>query len=65
MDNTPGEFINGVPAADQVLGYSNQQMFTAFNSSVRSPQNYRDRLLQLNNNNQAVQVRNLFQRYGY
>jgi hypothetical protein len=34
---------------DQVTGYTNQQMFTAFNSTTRSPQAYRDRLLQLNN----------------
>ncbi|NJO03798.1 MAG: hypothetical protein HC880_20940 [Bacteroidia bacterium] len=65
MDDTPGERTPAFAINDQVAGYTNQQMFSAFNGSVRSPQAYRDRLLQLNNNNQVVQVINLFQQYGY
>ena len=50
---------------DQVSGYTNQQMFQAIESDVRSLQTYRDRLLSKNGNNQAVQVQNLFHQYNY
>lgn len=60
---------NGEPGStlvnDQVLGYTNQQFFNAFNSSITTLGVYRQNLLQQNNNNQQVQVQNLFASYGY
>ncbi|MDX2306403.1 MAG: hypothetical protein NW226_26575 [Microscillaceae bacterium] len=64
-DNTPGEAVAGIGGFDQVSGYTNRQMFAAFSTNIRSLQQYRDRLLQLNNNNQLTQVNTLFQFYGY
>ncbi len=50
---------------DQVSGYTNQQMFNAFGSSIGSMQDYKANLLLQNSNNQSSQVLNLFQQYGY
>ena len=50
---------------DNVLGYTNQQCFNALQPDVRSITAFRDRLLQLNGNNQQAQVIELFQSYGY
>lgn len=53
------------PVVDQVSGYTNQQMFNAFGSSITSLPSYRTNLLQQNNNNQSAAVTNLFGQYGY
>ncbi len=50
---------------DQVSGYTIPQMFNALNNDVTNPIQYRNRLLQQNNNNQQAQVNTLFARYGY
>lgn len=50
---------------DQVAGYTNQQFFNAFSSSITTLGAYRQNLLQQNPNNQTVQLTNLFQQYGY
>ncbi len=50
---------------DQVFGYTNRQMFNAFQSDVYSLQDYRIRLLQQNNNNQSAEIINLFSQYHY
>lgn len=50
---------------DRVTGYTNAQFFNALDSDVRSPQTFRDRLLQENGNRQQPQVNALFQSYGY
>lgn len=42
-----------------------QHFFDFLRSCITTLQGYRDNLLQLNNNNQSVQVINLFQQYGY
>ena len=56
----------GNPVFDQVSGYTNQQMFNAFQSTINTLQDYRVRLLQLNNNNNnPTFVINLFNQYGY
>ena len=62
MDNgePPFTMIN-----DQVSGYTIQQIFAAYQPDVTTLQQYRDRLLQQNNNNQQTQILNLFQSYGY
>ncbi len=53
------------PILDEVSGYTNQQMFNAFGSSITSLSSYRTNLLQQNNNNQSAAVTNLFGQYGY
>ncbi len=50
---------------DQVVGYGNQQFFSAFNSSITTLGDYWQNLLQQNPNNQTNQVTNLFHQYGY
>lgn len=53
------------PINDNVAGYSYQQLFNGLQTDVRSIPAYRDRLLQLNGNNQQVQVNALFNAYNY
>ncbi len=50
---------------NNVNGYTNQQIFNALQSDVRSIPAFRDRLLQQNGNNQAANVNLLFQQYAY
>lgn len=66
IDDTPNE-VNTAPTflGDKAYGFTNSQLFNAINSDVRSPQAYRDRLLQQNSNRQLTQVTNLFNLYGY
>lgn len=54
-----------LPVIDQVSGYTNQQMFNAFGSSINSLTSYRTNLLQQSNNNQSSDVNYLFNQYGY
>lgn len=53
------------PLVDQVTGYTNQQMFNAFQSDIFTLQEYRYKLLLQNGNNQAAGVNALFSQYGY
>lgn len=55
--------ITGGPIDDNVSGYTVQQLNNALSGGIRSPQQYRDRLLQQNGFDQAVI--NLFEQYGY
>lgn len=50
---------------DSVSGYTNQQMFNAFNSNITNLSGYRTNLLQQNGNNQSAAVTYLFSQYGY
>lgn len=61
MIDTRNETI--FPVSDGVAGYTNQQLFNAFNSNITSLGAYRQNLPNINN--QAVQVTNLFQQYHY
>jgi hypothetical protein len=53
------------PVIDQVSGYTNQQFFNAFSSSITSLGSYKTNLLQQNGNNQSTQINSLFTQYGY
>lgn len=55
-----GGFVN-----DNVSNYTNQQMFNALLYNIYSLQDYKAKLLLQNNNNQSVQVTNLFTNYHY
>ncbi len=59
------DFPLGGPVIDNVSNYTSQLCFTALQSDVRSIPAFRDRLLQLNGNNQQAQVIQLFNQYGY
>lgn len=54
-----------LPVNDQVSGYSNLQFFNALDSDVKSMQQFRQRLLSENGNNQATSVNTLFSSYNY
>lgn len=54
-----------IPVIDAVSNYTVQQFFNALQGNVFSAQQYRDRLLLQNSNNQASEVTNLFTQYGY
>ena len=62
IDNTPAEIV---PLTDNVLGFTNQQLFDALQSDVTSIPQYRLRLIQQNPNNQTIPVTNLFGQYHY
>lgn len=53
------------PVFDQVSGFTNQQMFNAFQSDIFTLQDYRYKLLLQNGNNQAAEVTSLFNLYHY
>jgi hypothetical protein len=55
----------GINIDDQVSGYTNQQFFKAFSSSIGTLGSYKTNLLQQNSNNQATQVNSLFTQYGF
>ncbi len=65
IDNRNGVALPFGFNTDDVSGYTNQQIFNALQSDVRSIPAFRDRLLQQNGNNQAANVNLLFQQYGY
>ena len=50
---------------DNVSGYTNAQFYNALLNDVNSLQEYRNKLLQQNNNNQQSNVIQLFSQYGY
>lgn len=64
-DNRNDFQFNPSMVNDNVSGYTNQQMFNAFNSNITDLQGYRTNLLQQNGNNQSAEVINLFNQYGY
>lgn len=64
-DNRNDIAFNRVLLDDQVSGYTNEQFFNALDFDITSLQNYQLRLLQENNNNQALGVNSIFQYYGY
>ncbi|MEO6638354.1 MAG: hypothetical protein ABIN25_08760 [Ginsengibacter sp.] len=65
-DNRNDNLFNTQAVNDQVLGYTNAQMFSAFQSTIYTLQAYRIKLLQINNNNNnPTPVTNLFSQYGY
>jgi len=55
----------GGPVDDYVLGFTNQQFFNAFSSSIKDVSSYKTNLISQNPGNQTTQVTNLFQQYGY
>lgn len=55
-----GGFVN-----DNVSGFTDQQMFDAFQNTIFTLQDYRLRLIQLNPNNQTTQITSLFGDYHY
>ena len=61
------DFINetGTPIVDQVSGYTNAQMFSAFQPNINTLQDYRLRLLQTTVNPTFASVTNLFAQYHY
>lgn len=50
---------------DQVSGYTNQQLFNAFQSNIYTLQDFRIKLLQTTTNSTSAFVPNLFSQYGY
>jgi hypothetical protein len=65
MDDTATEFTDLFTVDDQVSDFTNSQLFNAIEQDVRSPQTYRIRLLQQNNNWQVMGVNVLFKQYNY
>lgn len=65
MDNRNDFLFNPAMVKDEVSGYTIQQIFAAYQSDITTLQQYRDRLLQQNNNNQSTQVIQLFTEYGF
>ena len=67
--NDPRNDATAVPRIvnidDQVSGYTNQQFFNAFSSSITSMGSYKTNLLNQNGNNQSTQVTSLFSQYGF
>ncbi len=64
-DNTNEQKATGGFVNDNVLGFTNQQMFNAFQNTIYTLQDYRFKLVQLNPNNQTTQVTSLFADYHY
>ncbi len=55
-----------IPVADMVSGFTNQQMFASFQSTITKLQDYRLKLIEQNISNPTInQVTNLFAQYGY
>lgn len=65
IDNRNDIAFNRVNLDDQVVGYTNQQFFSALDFDISNLQAYRTRLLQENNNSQAAGVNAIFNFYGY
>lgn len=64
-DNRNDRTFNLNAIIDQVSGFTNQQMYNAFNASITTLQACRSNLILLNPNNQTAQVTSLFSKYGY
>jgi hypothetical protein len=65
IDARNDNLFNTQAVSDQVSGYTNQQFFNAFNSSITTLGSYSSNLLQQNGNNQSTQITSLFSQYGY
>ncbi len=65
MDNRNDRAFSQDAVDDQVSGYTNLQMFGAFQSNIYTLQDYRVRLLQTTTNPTSQFVTNLFLQYGY
>lgn len=65
IDTRNEQKATGGPVDDNVSGYTNQQFFNAFSSSIATLGSYKTNLLQQNGNNQSTQVTSLFSQYGY
>lgn len=67
IDNRNDQFVPNprVLINDAVFGFTNQQLFNALESDVKSLPAFRQRLLQQNGNNQANEVIQLLNAYGY
>ncbi len=59
-ESRPPQAVN-----DAVTGYSNQQMFNAFGSSITTLQGYRTNLLNTTTNSTSLSVAGLFTEYHY
>lgn len=65
FDNRNDIQFNRVFLDDQVVNYTNEQFFNALDNDITTLQQYRQRLLLENGNNQAAGVTTIFQFYGY
>lgn len=65
MDSSTERKANGYPVDDYVAGYTNAQMFNAFQSSIYTLQDYRVKLLQQTSNPTSGNVPGLFAQYNY
>jgi hypothetical protein len=63
--NDFGITANPLHPGDLVTGYTNQQLFGAIDGDITTLQEFRIRLLNNSNNNQAANVINLFGFYNY
>lgn len=57
--------INGKPVNHYVSGYSNQQLFSSFQSTIYTLEDYRSRLLQTISNPTSGEISGLFSQYHY
>ena len=64
-DATNETISSGGTVNNAASGYTNQQMFNSFNSSITTLQGYRTNLLNTTTNTTSGSVTNLFQQYGY
>jgi hypothetical protein len=65
IDITPNEKIGLIANADQANGYTNQKLYNALQSDVKSIGDYKNKLLYQNSNYQTIEVNNLVNVYGY
>lgn len=65
LDNRNDLVGTRIALDDQVSGYTNKQFFDALDGDIKSPQNFKQRLLLENNNNQVQGVNTIFTFYNY
>lgn len=66
LNDTRNDFLfDPTMTNDQVSGYTNQQLFNAFQSNIYTLQDFRIKLLQTTTNSTSAFVPNLFSQYGY
>lgn len=66
IDTRNDKLYNYTQVEDQVSTFTNQQLFSAFNSGITTMQLYKTNVLQRNTANpSSSQLVNLFQQYGY
>ena len=64
-DNRNDFIFDPTMVDDQVSGYTNTQMFNAFQSNIYTLQDYKTKLLQTTTNPTSPFVTNLFNQYHY